>query len=101
MKRTLLFITTREDPEQRSRSELLLCRIQWLPGRIKIQKIKNGLLRQYFPKGTDLSEYAQRDLTKVAEELNNRPRKSLGYRTPAEVMSQQIRELNGCVALHT
>lgn len=61
----------------------------------------NGLLRQYFPKGTDLSEYSQRRLTQVAEELNNRPRKSLGFRTPAEVMAQQIRQLNGSVALQT
>ena len=59
----------------------------------------NGLLRQYFPKGTDLSEYSQRYLTKVAGELNNRPRKSLGFRTPVEVMAQQIRELNSGVAL--
>ena len=59
----------------------------------------NGLLRQYFPKGTDLSEYSQRHLTFVANELNNRPRKSLGFRTPAEVMAQQIRELNAGVAL--
>lgn len=61
----------------------------------------NGLLRQYFPKGTDLSKYSQRRLTQVAEELNNRPRKSLGFRTPAEVMAQQIRQLNSGVALQT
>ena len=61
----------------------------------------NGLLRQYFPKGTDLSEYSQRRLTQVAEELNNRPRKSLGFRTPAEVMAQQIRQLNSGVALQS
>ena len=59
----------------------------------------NGLLRQYFPKGTDLSGYSQRHLTKVAAELNNRPRKSLGFRTPAEVMAEKIRELNSGVAL--
>ncbi|MCR2830838.1 IS30 family transposase, partial [Acidithiobacillus ferrooxidans] len=57
------------------------------------------LLRQYFPKGTDLSVYSQRHLTRVAEELNNRPRKSLGFRTPAKVMAQQIRQLNSGVAL--
>ena len=59
----------------------------------------NGLLRQYFPKGTDLSQYSQQYLTKVADEMNNRPRKSLGFRTPAEVMAQKIRDLNGSVAL--
>ncbi len=59
----------------------------------------NGLLRQYFPKGTDLSQYSQQYLTKVAEEMNNRPRKSLGFLTPSEVMAQKIKELNGSVAL--
>ena len=59
----------------------------------------NGLLRQYFPKGTDLSGYSQRHLTQVAEELNNRPTKSLGFRTPVEVTAQQIRQLNSGVAL--
>jgi len=59
----------------------------------------NGLLRQYFPKGTDLSQYSQQYLTKVANEMNNRPRKCLGFRTPDEVMAQKIRDLNGSVAL--
>ena len=59
----------------------------------------NGLLRQYFPKGTDLSPYSQQYLTKVAEELNNRPRKSLGFRTPAEVKAEKIRELESGVTL--
>lgn len=44
----------------------------------------NGLLRQYFPKGTDLSIYSAEDLEYVAQELNARPRKSLGWKTPAE-----------------
>ncbi|APZ43112.1 IS30 family transposase [Acidihalobacter ferrooxydans] len=59
----------------------------------------HGLLRQYFPKGTDLSLYSQQYLTKVAEELNNRPRKTLGFRTPAEVMAEKISALNRSVAL--
>lgn len=44
----------------------------------------NRLLRQYFPKGTDLSQYSQADLNRVAIQLNQRPRKTLGFLTPAE-----------------
>lgn len=44
----------------------------------------NGLLRQYFPKGTDISRYSGRELDAVANTLNCRPRKSLGWKTPAE-----------------
>nr|WP_110853996.1 IS30 family transposase [Georgenia satyanarayanai] len=53
----------------------------------------NGLLRQYFPKGTDLSRWSAEDLQAVALAINNRPRKVLGWKTPAEVFTEQILSL--------
>ena len=50
----------------------------------------NGLLRQYFPRGTDLSRYSADDLDAVAATLNSRPRKTLGWRTPAEALEQYL-----------
>ncbi|WP_373320517.1 IS30 family transposase [Virgisporangium aurantiacum] len=50
----------------------------------------NGLLRQYFPKGTDLSRWTSEDLEAVALAINNRPRKVLGWRTPAEIFEDQL-----------
>jgi IS30 family transposase len=53
----------------------------------------NGLLRQYFPKGTDLSRWSAEELEAVAAALNARPRKILGWKTPAEALDEHLRSL--------
>lgn len=59
----------------------------------------NGLLRQYFPKGTDLHRHGRAELEAVALALNTRPRKTLGWRTPAEVLDEHLRSIRqGSVA---
>jgi len=50
----------------------------------------NGLLRQYFPKGSDLSSHSQEHLDQVARQLNTRPRKTLGFQTPAATLQKAI-----------
>ena len=51
----------------------------------------NGLLRQYFPKGTDLSRFSASELDRVARELNGRPRQTLEWRTPHEKLSALLK----------
>ena len=54
----------------------------------------NGLLRQYFPKGTDLSAWSAQDIEAVAHALNTRPRKVLGWKTPAEAFNEHLLSLH-------
>jgi IS30 family transposase len=53
----------------------------------------NGLLRQYFPKGTDLSRWSRDEIEAVGAALNARPRKTLGWKTPAEALDKRLRSL--------
>ncbi len=50
----------------------------------------NGLLRQHFPKGTGLSRWSAGDLAAIAATLNNRPRRTLGWKTPAEALADHL-----------
>lgn len=61
----------------------------------------NGLLRQYFPKGSDLSIYTQGDLDTVAAEMNSRPRKTLGWDTPAEALDKLLSAASAEVSVAT
>ena len=53
----------------------------------------NGLLRQYFPKGTDLSRWSTQEIQAVAHTLNSRPRKTLGWKTPAEALNDYMKSI--------
>ena len=50
----------------------------------------NGLLREYYPKGMDLSEVDENDLKETIKEMNNRPRKCIGFKTPKEALFEHL-----------
>jgi IS30 family transposase len=62
----------------------------------------NGLLRQYFPKGTNLARWSSEEIEAVAATLNNRPRQTLGWKTPAEALNEQLMsfEQAGVASIH-
>ena len=59
----------------------------------------NGLLRQVLPKGSDLSQYSQRDLSHIVKLMNERPRKTLGWKTPAEAIAEELAPFTQSVAV--
>jgi transposase, IS30 family len=59
----------------------------------------NGLIRWYFPQGTDFDEVSVKDLKRVQDAINNRPRKSLGYKKPIEIYSRILASLDEKIAL--
>lgn len=55
----------------------------------------NGLIRQYFPKGTDFRRVTDGEVAEMQDQLNGRPRETLGWRTPAEALESELVKANG------
>jgi IS30 family transposase len=92
LRKTLTYDRGKEMAEHERLAERLAIRIffadPYSPWQRGTNENTNGLLRQYLPKGTDLSGYTQRELNAIAHRLNTRPRKCLDFATPLEVYAQ-------------
>jgi transposase, IS30 family len=92
LRKTLTYDRGKEMAEHERLAQRLVIRIffadPYSPWQRGTNENTNGLLRQYLPKGTDLSEYTQRELNAIAYRLNTRPRKCLNFATPLEVYTQ-------------
>ena len=89
LRKTLTYDRGKEMAEHERLAERLAIRVffadPYSPWQRGTNENTNGLLRQYLPKGTDLSGYTQRELNAIAHRLNTRPRKCLNFATPLEV----------------
>ena len=104
LRKTLTYDRGKEMAEHERLAQRLAIRIYFAdpysPWQRGTNENTNGLLRQYLPKGTDLSGYTQRELNAIAHRLNTRPRKCLNFATPLEVFTQ-LRHQYSPVALGT
>lgn len=105
VRRTLAYDQVKEMARHRELAQRLNIRVSFAdphsPWQRPTNEHTNGLLRHYLPKGTDCSGLSQRHLTSIATALNTRPRKCLGFRTPQEIMTQELNALNATVALQS
>jgi IS30 family transposase len=92
LRKTLTYDRGKEMAEHERLAERLTIRVffadPYSPWQRGTNENTNGLLRQYLPKGTDLSGYTQRELNTIAHRLNTRPRKCLNWATPLEAFTQ-------------
>lgn len=93
-------MSTHQDLARRLHIDIYFCD-PYKPSQRGTNENTNGLIREYLPKGTDLSIYSDAQLKRIEDALNNRPRKILGYLTPAEVFSKLKFVQAAAVALQT
>jgi len=92
LRRTLTYDRGKEMSEHERLSQSVSIRVffadPYSPRQRGTNENTNGLIRQYLPKGMDLSRVSQRELNRIAQEMNTRPRKALGYATPLEAYDE-------------